>query len=146
MTKKVIINYTGNLCRINNRQSFFRYKKYLPNKKTGKMELHHLTQLRTSEDYQNSKAEIGWQARSQCPNIVFPKGTNLSFTLIFEYPDSRIDSDAFLKIAKDGLQKIVYDDDNQISEDHTKRIIIKGCKPKATFIIEECQQSQQTLF
>lgn len=146
MGKKVIINYTGDLCRINERQSFFRYKKYIPNKKTGKPILTPMLQLKTSDRYQNSKTEIGWQARRQCPNIVFPKGINLSFTIIFEYPNSRIDSDAFLKVAKDGLNKIVYDDDNQISEDHTKRIIIKGCKPKATFIIEEAPTSQQSLF
>ena len=132
---KVTIKYTGKLCPINQRMIISQYVA-----KATKRPF-----MILNPKYRNAKEALAWIAKSQCPQIVFCKGSNLSFSIIFEYPDCRVDSDAFLKIAKDALNGIVYEDDRQVSEDHTKRIINKSGQAFCTIIIEELTDSQMPL-
>jgi Holliday junction resolvase RusA-like endonuclease len=47
---------------------------------------------------------------------------DLSFSIVAYWPRRNADSDGPLKPAKDLLQGIVYANDSQVSEDHTKRL------------------------
>lgn len=132
--KKIIIKYEGQLCSVN---EMFLISKY-PAKATGK----HFRLL--SDKYRTCKEAVSWAARFQCPNIVFGSGDDLKLTLEFWYP-RWVDSDAFIKCAKDALTGIVWTDDKLVSEDHTIRHIEKGSTIRAIITIEQTGNIQQTL-
>ena len=133
MNKKIVIKYEGALCSINNMFEISRY----PAKATKR----HYRLL--SSDYRTCKEAISWAARFQCPNVVFNPGDDLKFTIEFWYPRG-VDSDAFIKGAKDALTGIVYSDDKLVSEDHTKRHIEKGCIVRAIITVEQIGDIQES--
>jgi len=76
-----------------------------------------------SQETKKYKLDIGWEAKKFKNKKLYTE--QLNFVCYLFPPDNRKrDDDNYVKFLRDGLQGILYDDDNQIM--HTD--IYKGCK------------------